>query len=782
MKTVDSLNVPIVEDRDGERAIGVQTEDIAGNKSIVLAINIKKDATLPNEFEATIPEGEIRPRYFIINASTTDEISGNEGRGYKLRYKYYITGQGQNITSGDTSNGGYIEAETYKAEGLLVNKSYTVYVEAKDGAGNVRRCKNTLTPSTIGELKAPNVKVEGPNKGNNDWYTGNPTITEVKDGADKDRTGVEKFKYKIDENGEEHEFDPNNPPKIDFPEGDHTLVVWGEDPNGTKTPETKIPVRKDTKAPNPPTISPSDGNWKNTSTVAVTITRGEDIAGGSGANKISYNGIDGQSSNGEVAATVTKMISNDGTYTVTAKTIDLAGNESSEARATVKKDSTPPSTSTLELKSKTANTITVTAKGKDATSGVAKYQFQYRIKGNSNWSDSGTETTSSESKEYTYPNSKISAGKTYELRVIVIDNAGNKKYSDGSKSDGTGGTTPLQVVTNTAPVMQSLTVSSKGTNYATIQARATDADGDKLTYTFYWGTNSSSLSSYDTKSNVTQNSAQTAKQKTGLSEYTLYYYRVDVSDGTVTVKGDVKSVRTYCPGGYVCTDGYTCSNYTTCNGTGYTCPGGTTCRADNYCSGTGYTCPGGSRTTCTTCWGSGQVHCPGTPYIKNSSYTSSCPYCGTRNTSDLWGCDTCGLTNTTPKCSNCGRTYGINGSTSNKQHSDSYIRCSACGGDGYSSDNPCSHGEYSSHSYCSHGYTYGHWYCNCYRQLSYDHTTTCTHGYTYSHSYCRHGYTSSHTVPCEHNYTYTHSVYCSHGYAKSHNQYCSHNKIGMHDS
>ena len=511
-KTVDSLNRTIVEDRDGERVIGVQTEDIAGNKSTVVTINIKKDATNPAGFSAEVPDGERRPTYFIINASTTDNLSGNENRGYKLKYKYTITGQGQTITSGDTSNGGYIESTTYKAEGLKVNKSYTVYVDAKDEAGNVTRCTNTLNPSTYGELKAPIVKVEGPHSGNNDWFTGNPTKVEVKDGTSEDRTGVEKFKYKIDENGKENIFDPKNPPTITFPDGAHELIVWGEDPNGTKTQETKTTVRKDTKAPNPPTISPNDNTWKTTDTVTVTITRGTDQgegSTGSGASKISYSGIDGQSSTGDVATKVTKTINSDGTFTVTAKTIDVAGNESTEAKATIKHDKTDPTVSISigSLDTKTRK-VTVTATGRDDASKIKSYTFQYKKTSDSAWTPAQTYNVTSSpatsTQKHTY---ELTAGYTYDLRVQITDNAGRVGYSDGTTSGEPQVSVPVLVsALSISPTSMDLNTTTNKTRTINATVSPTNATNK----TVKWQSSDSNIATVDQSGNVTAKGKGTA--------------------------------------------------------------------------------------------------------------------------------------------------------------------------------------------------------------------------------------------------------------------------------
>ena len=106
-----------------------------------------------------------------------------------------------------------------------------------------------------------------------------------------------------------------------------------------------------------------------------------------------------------------------------------------------------------------------------------------------------------------------------------------------------------QATANTSPTKAVVSFNSKGTNYITVNAKSEDIDGDKLTYTLYYGTSSSSLTATTLLSNQTQNVQVSLTTPTNLSQYTYYYWRVDVSDGKATTQGDVQTrVRTYCPG------------------------------------------------------------------------------------------------------------------------------------------------------------------------------------------------------------------------------------------
>ena len=120
-----------------------------------------------------------------------------------------------------------------------------------------------------------------------------------------------------------------------------------------------------------------------------------------------------------------------------------------------------------------------------------------------------------------------------------MDKAGNVRTGTGI--------TATTLVANTPPTKAVVSYNTKGTNYIKVNAKSTDIDGDNLTYTLYYGTSSSNLSYSTTLSNQTQNVQVAIQTLTNLSQYTYYYWRVDVSDGEVTTQGDVQAqVRTYC--------------------------------------------------------------------------------------------------------------------------------------------------------------------------------------------------------------------------------------------
>ncbi|MCI8396488.1 MAG: hypothetical protein HFJ52_02055 [Clostridia bacterium] len=134
-------------------------------------------------------------------------------------------------------------------------------------------------------------------------------------------------------------------------------------------------------------------------------------------------------------------------------------------------------------------------------------------------------------------------GKTVYIRVIVTDGADNVGKSAEDNSNGTSAVIPSA---NTAPTVTA-SFAGKDTNYITIYATGQDREGGTLTYTLYVKTASGSWQSKATTTG-SPNSRVTLTAS-GLTQYTDYYYKVDVRDrgyltGTTGQKG---SIKTYCP-------------------------------------------------------------------------------------------------------------------------------------------------------------------------------------------------------------------------------------------
>ena len=212
------------------------------------------------------------------------------------------------------------------------------------------------------------------------------------------------------------------------------------------------------------------------------------------------------------------IIATDGTYTISAVSIDAQNNESTPTtKPAFTRDATAPSSSNITYQSQRSNTITVTANAQDATSGIKDYTYQYK-ETSINDADNQWKTATTTGANYTYPSSMITAGKTYDLRVIANDNAGWTRASE-----------KIIVVINSAPVVRTVTYVSKTTNSITVKARATDEQNDALTYTMYVSTDNVNWTQKATSSSVSSGTEVTLTAN-GLTEYTYYYIKVRATE------------------------------------------------------------------------------------------------------------------------------------------------------------------------------------------------------------------------------------------------------------
>ena len=320
-------------------------------------------------------------------------------------------------------------------------------------------------------------------------------------------------------------------------------------------------------------------------------------------------------------------------------------------------DTTPPNSFNISASNITATSFTINGSTTDGQSGMNRYEY---------YVDGANKGTSSSI-------TGISTG-THSVYVRAYDNAGN--YRDSNT---------ISVTTNVSPSTPSISLNSRTTTSLQIRAMATDGnDGQTLTYTLYTSTNGSSWTRKTSTSATEGNYVYLTAS--GLSNYTYYYYYVNVSDGYASVDSSKSSrARTYCPG-------------------------------NTYSHSTSY-CSGRYRVTCSRCGGSGRIKCPGT-VVASGTTTRSCS-CGGTASGTRYYCSRCGMSGFGGgTCNKCGKYIP---ETYYNHSANAYISCTSCGGSGGSYRN-CSHGYSSSHRYCSH-------YSN----------TSLT-----SHSYCSHGYTSQH--------------------------------------
>lgn len=340
-------------EREGETKIWYRAVDVAGRTTEpAKEVTIKKDSKPPEFVNQSNGEKigitNITAQSFNITVLATDEGSGHVKYGKVISYEGEITSPGQPTIKLNKNNEG-----TWNVTGLKAITPYTIKIWATDPAG--QKSDQTIIKSTAGELKAPTVtitKAGGGELGNNEWT--NKTLTiRVQDSAAANMTAAASLSYSLLKNGTKitektgllktGENIPFTTGTAGSNDGTYTLNVWAVDVNGNPGTGNKITTRTikiDTGNPNQPsititpkTLTDSTGTYCTENTVA-TITGGTDIT--SGIYAIKYK-ITGRNQIAETTITKDRLtggtstqinINVEGISTITAWTIDQAGNQS----------------------------------------------------------------------------------------------------------------------------------------------------------------------------------------------------------------------------------------------------------------------------------------------------------------------------------------------------------------------------------------------------------------------------------------------------------------------
>ena len=153
------------------------------------------------------------------------------------------------------------------------------------------------------------------------------------------------------------------------------------------------------------------------SNVTVTIIAGSDEE--SGANKLRYNitGAQAVEQTDTATGTTSVTISTNGISTITAYTVDKAGNVSTAKTQTINRDNVEP-IANITVGTKTETSIGISVIASDTISGLAS-NGTYKYYLNSEISPRETSTSN------TYIFSGLTENTSYTLKVVVTDNAGN---------------------------------------------------------------------------------------------------------------------------------------------------------------------------------------------------------------------------------------------------------------------------------------------------------------------------------------------------------------------
>ena len=166
----------------------------------------------------------------------------------------------------------------------------------------------------------------------NGWTSGDVRVTI---GGSTALSGIQKYQYKIGQNGAWIDYDPNNPPTVTA-SGVTEVYAKAISNVGLESAEASATAKIDKAAPSTPTISLNPSGWSN---VNVTIT----IAGSTAASGIQrYQYKIGDGAWIDYNPNSKPVVANEGNTIVYAKAISNVGLQSAEASATAQIDRTAP--------------------------------------------------------------------------------------------------------------------------------------------------------------------------------------------------------------------------------------------------------------------------------------------------------------------------------------------------------------------------------------------------------------------------------------------------------
>ena len=372
------------------------------------------------------PQGTPTSNSVAVSTTATDAQSGMKD---SLTYTYSIKVTGQADSTYTTpGNAQSITANSYTFTGLTQGTNYTVMVQVNgDKAENIGTgiLENQITGSIPG---GEGSVVEGAiTFGNTTWGSNNKASITVNTNTSY------RIEYQVN-TVTEGSWQPITSGGT-IGNLNYSDTVYARLTDGTNHGDYASCNVQDLTKPSIPTITLTGTNGSNgwyKSNVTVTITAGSDNE--SGASKIKYSVSGAQT----IAETTTVdgitsenvTISADGTSTITAYTIDKAGNVSEVTTQAINKDATAP-TANITVGTKTENSIGVTVSASDGQSGIAT-EGTYKYYLNSEGAPRETSTNNS----YTY--SGLSSGTSYTLKVVVTDKAGNEYTATASASTEAG--------------------------------------------------------------------------------------------------------------------------------------------------------------------------------------------------------------------------------------------------------------------------------------------------------------------------------------------------------
>ena len=359
---------------NGTHTLTAVARDAAGNITTstartVTVNNTTADTTAPTVALTAPAAGATVSGTVTLTATASDNV-GVAGVQFKL--------DGANLGTEDPSSPYSVSWNTTTA----TNGTHTLTAVARDAAGNTTTstARTVTVNNTTADTTAPTVALTAPAAGAT--VSGTVTLTATA----SDNVGVAGVQFKLDGANLGTE-DPSSPYSVSWntttaTNGTHTLTAVARDAAGNTTTSTARTVTvnnttADTTAPTVAMTAPANGATVS-GTVNLTATASDNV-GVVGVQFLVNGGLLGveDTTADPYSVSVVTTAAQNGTYTLTARARDAAGNTTTSAPITVTVDNTAP---TVALTAPAAGatvsgTVTLTATASDNV-GVAGVQFK----------------------------------------------------------------------------------------------------------------------------------------------------------------------------------------------------------------------------------------------------------------------------------------------------------------------------------------------------------------------------------------------------------------------
>lgn|GEM_PF-2931782 len=376
---------------EGQTIIHARTVDQAGNTGAESTATVSMDKTKPVAPVITPSETVWNVSNVVVTVAPGTDAGGSGVN----RTEYKLSG----ATTKDWTT--YTGAVSISAEGQTTVEARTI-----DNAGNTGTAASVIVKLDKTKPAAPEVTADAI-----DWTNATSVKVTVSAGIDNG-SGISRTEYSL--GGAATLGWTTYTGEITITaEGQTTVSARSVDNAGNVGPVSASTVKIDRTAPAAPSISPVGGTWSAAS-ISVTLTAGTDNA--SSADHVEYM-LSGATTLGWTIYTAPINITKEGETTVSARTIDKAGNISAVSEEVQSIDLTAPGATVLSPEASqwtSTESVTVTAMAGTDAGGSGIERIEYSLSG----------AVIADWKPYTGPIILTEEGQT-EVLARTIDNAGN---------------------------------------------------------------------------------------------------------------------------------------------------------------------------------------------------------------------------------------------------------------------------------------------------------------------------------------------------------------------